>query len=54
MTRNDLLKSHVIVEFVNNEFKCEEPCDEWLEIKHKSDKTANGLFYFYFLFTFTQ
>lgn len=45
MARNDLLKIKVVIEFTTIGFECVEPCEEWLEVKHKEDKTANGLFF---------
>lgn len=31
-----------MLEFIENGFNCEETCEEWLEIKYKKKKEANG------------
>lgn len=51
--KSDQLKTQrIVLEFIENGFQCKLPCEEWLEIKYKTKKEANGNSIYYIKFFF--
>lgn len=48
MKTDQLKTQRIVLEFAENGFHCSLPCEEWLEIKYKTKKEANGKCVFIF------